>query len=129
MELSVMMSTRNFQILRTFLGKLSSEIMITNDMRRGRKPRENNSVFPLYHSLFWANDIEEYEFLNTIVTTFELEQEHLYNAMTYLRSLDMEELDWLLKEIKIDYMTSTDIACAIVELVFEVVCLLDAREF
>ena len=129
MEISVMISTRNFQVLRTFLGKLSSELMKINDIRRGRKPRENDFVFFLYHSIFWESETEEYEYLNTIIANFELEKEYLYNAMTYLRGLDMEELEWLLKEMKLDYMTPTDVACAIVELAFEVVCLLESREF
>lgn len=129
MEISVMISTRNFQVLRTFLGKLSSELMKLNDIRRGRKPRENDFVFFLYHSIFWESETEEYEYLNTIIANFELEKEYLYNAMTYLRGLDMEELEWLLKEMKLDYMTPTDVVCAIVELAFEVVCLLESREF
>lgn len=129
MELSVMITTRNFQILKTFLGELSSELMKLNDIRRGRKSRENDFVFFLYHSMFWESETEEYEHLNTVITIFELEKEHLYDAMKYLRGLDMEELEWLLKEMKLDYMTPTDIACAIVELVFEVVCLLEGGEF
>lgn len=129
MEISVMISTRNFQVLRTFLGKLSSELMKLNDIRRGRKPRENDFVFFLYHSIFWESETEEYEYLNTIIANFELEKEYLYNAMTYLRGLDMEELEWLLKEMKLDYMTPTDVVCAIVELAFEVVCLLEGGEF
>ena len=129
MELSVMITTRNFQILKTFLGKLSSELMKLNDIRRGKEVKENDFVFFLYHSMFWESDVDEYENLNAVVVTFELEIEHMYNAVAYLRNLDIEELDWLLKEMNLDYMTSTDIACAIVELAFEVVCLLDAREF
>ena len=129
MELSVMMSMRNFQILKTFLGKLSSELMVTNDRRRGREVKENDFVFFLYHSVFWENEVEEYEYLNSVIATFELEKEHLYNALSYLRSLDMEDMEWLLKQMKIDYMTPTDIICAIVELAFEVVCLLECREF
>lgn len=103
--------------------------MKVNDIRRGRKPRVNDFVFFLYHSIFLGSETEEYEFLNTIIMNFELEREYLYNAMTYLRGLDMEELEWLLKEMKLDYMTPTDVACAIVELAFEVVCLLESREF
>ena len=129
MEISVMISTRNFQVLKTFLGKSSSELMKINDIRNGRKPRENDFLFFLYHSMFWESETEEYEYLNTVITIFELEKEHLYNAMKYLRELDMRELEWLLKEMKLDYMTPTDIACAIVELAFEVVCLLEGGEF
>lgn len=129
MEISVMISTRNFQILRTFLGNLSSELMKVNDIKMGRYPRENDFVFFLYHSMFWESETEEYEYLNTIIANFELEKEYLYNAMVYLRGLDTDELKWLLKEMRIDYMTWIDVACAIVELAFEVVCLLDGGEF
>lgn len=122
MELSVMITTRNFQILKTFLGKLSSELMKLNDIRRGKEVKENDFVFFLYHSMFWESDVDEYEYLNAVVVTFELEIEHTYNAVAYLRNLDIEELDWLLKEMNLDYMTSTDIACAIVELAFETIC-------
>ena len=122
MELSVMITTRNFQILKTFLGKLSSELMKLNDIRRGKEVKENDFVFFLYHSMFWESDVDEYENLNAVVVTFELEIEHTYNAVAYLRNLDIEELDWLLKEMNLDYMTSTDIACAIVELAFETIC-------
>lgn len=52
MELSVMITTRNFQILKTFLGKLSSELMKLNDIRRGKEVKENDFVFFLYHSMF-----------------------------------------------------------------------------
>ena len=125
----VEMQEKAVEKLKTFLGKLSTELMGANDRRRGRDVKENDFVFFLYHSIFWENEVEEYEYLNSVIATFELEKDHLYNALTYLRNLDTEDMEWLLKQMKIDYMTPTDIICAIVELAFEVVCLLECREF
>ena len=59
--MKIIMNSRNYQILKTFIGKMSMELIDVNSVRKYTQIRGiSEFVFPFYHAIFYDNKTFEH---------------------------------------------------------------------
>lgn len=118
--MKIIMNSRSYQILKTFIGKMSMELIDINSVRKYTQIRGiSEFVFPFYHAIFYDNKVFEYPERNLIEIDFELEKEYIDYGLDYFSKFDSQDIEFFLKENKLDYLTIDDVMYSLVELIME----------
>ena len=118
--MKIIMNSRNYQILKTFIGKMSMELIDVNSVRKYTQIRGiSEFVFPFYHAIFYDNKTFEHSERNLIEIDFELEKKYIDYGLDYFSKFDSQDIEFFLKENKLNYLTIDDIMYALVELIME----------
>lgn len=118
--MKIIMSSRNYQILKIYIGKMSMELIDVNSVRKYTQTRRILEFgFPFYYAIFCDNKTIEHSEKKLIEIDFELEKEYIKYGLDYFSEFDSRDVEFFLKENKLNYFTVDDVAYALIELIVE----------
>lgn len=118
--MKIIMSSRNYQILKIYIGKMSMELIDVNSVRKYTQTRGIlEFVFPFYYAIFCDNKTSEHLEKKLIEIDFQLEKEYIKYGLDYFSKFDSQGVELFLKENKLNYFTVDDVAYALIELIVE----------